>query len=312
MATKTNPFLGQYRDIKSKHPAAVLLFRCGDFYEAYEEDAKVCAKLLGITLTKHNDGYHMAGFPHHALDRYLPVLIRNGKRVAICDQLVDPKTITNNQNQKAMKLSINNKKNETKNVQTAQVINPATTTVAPAIEDADAVEIIDEKPAPKPKAAKPAAAPKAKFSITTYATKRGGTAYLLFGFGYKEAAEKIAEKCSKTVSASWRRGENNEQLFCLSLGTRYGDVAKQLCDALNSGDEKAVKKACAASRDIYEMAVAAGKAEREAKKAEREAAKAKEEKPKTYTAEEVAALMDAIANGGKVPANIRKHIKAAA
>ena len=93
MATKKeSPMMRQFRYLKSKHPDALLLFRCGDFYESYEEDAKECAKVLGITLTKRNsDGTAMAGFPHHALDTYLPKLIRAGKRVAICDQL-DPPT----------------------------------------------------------------------------------------------------------------------------------------------------------------------------------------------------------------------------
>ncbi len=89
---KISPIMRQYYDLKSKHPDAVLLFRCGDFYETYEEDAAVCARILGITLTKRNsDHTRMAGFPHHALDTYLPKLIRAGKRVAICDQLEDPK-----------------------------------------------------------------------------------------------------------------------------------------------------------------------------------------------------------------------------
>ena len=81
----------QYRDLKSKHPDAMLLFRCGDFYETYEDDARECAKVLGITLTKRqSDGVAMAGFPHHRLDTYLPKLIRTGHRVAICDQLDPP------------------------------------------------------------------------------------------------------------------------------------------------------------------------------------------------------------------------------
>ena len=81
----------QYRDLKSKHPDAMLLFRCGDFYETYEDDARECAKVLGITLTKRqSDGVAMAGFPHHALDTYLPKLIRTGHRIAICDQLDPP------------------------------------------------------------------------------------------------------------------------------------------------------------------------------------------------------------------------------
>ena len=86
----------QFFSLKAKHPDAVLLFRCGDFYETYCEDAVTAAKILGITLTKRNNGAgvkgdEMAGFPYHALDTYLPKLIRAGKRVAICDQLEDPK-----------------------------------------------------------------------------------------------------------------------------------------------------------------------------------------------------------------------------
>ena len=91
------PMMKQFLDLKAKHPDAVLLFRCGDFYETYSTDAVIAAEILGITLTKRNNGkggakpIEMAGFPHHALDTYLPKLIRAGKRVAICDQLEDPK-----------------------------------------------------------------------------------------------------------------------------------------------------------------------------------------------------------------------------
>lgn len=83
--------LKQFEDLKKKHPDATLLFRCGDFYETYREDAETCAQILGITLTKCKNGLTMAGFPFHALDTYLPKLIRAGKRVAICDQIEDPK-----------------------------------------------------------------------------------------------------------------------------------------------------------------------------------------------------------------------------
>ena len=86
----------QFLDLKAKHPDAVLLFRCGDFYETYSTDAVIASEILGITLTKRANGkektIEMAGFPYHALDTYLPKLIRAGKRVAICDQLEDPKT----------------------------------------------------------------------------------------------------------------------------------------------------------------------------------------------------------------------------
>ena len=89
------PMMKQYFELKEKHPDAVMLFRCGDFYETYSEDAVTAAAILGITLTKRANGQakhvEMAGFPFHALDTYLPKLIRAGKRVAICDQLEDPK-----------------------------------------------------------------------------------------------------------------------------------------------------------------------------------------------------------------------------
>ncbi|WP_195629384.1 DNA mismatch repair protein MutS [Bacteroides finegoldii] len=85
----------QFLDLKAQHPDAVMLFRCGDFYETYSTDAIVASEILGITLTKRANGkgktIEMAGFPHHALDTYLPKLVRAGKRVAICDQLEDPK-----------------------------------------------------------------------------------------------------------------------------------------------------------------------------------------------------------------------------
>ena len=103
MAQKKNddgltPMMRQFYTFKNEHPDALLLFRCGDFYETYAEDAVEAAKILGITLTRRSNGKNpsgaateMAGFPHHALDTYLPKLIRAGKRVAICDQLEDPK-----------------------------------------------------------------------------------------------------------------------------------------------------------------------------------------------------------------------------
>ena len=90
------PMMKQFHDMKATNPDAILLFRCGDFYETYSDDAVVASQILGITLTKRNQkgssgSIAMAGFPHHALDNYLPRLIRAGHRVAICDQLEDPK-----------------------------------------------------------------------------------------------------------------------------------------------------------------------------------------------------------------------------
>lgn len=95
---EVTPMMRQFYDFKAKHPDALLLFRCGDFYETYADDAVEASEILGITLTKRSGGAGkkedttaMAGFPHHALDTYLPKLIRAGRRVAICDQLEDPK-----------------------------------------------------------------------------------------------------------------------------------------------------------------------------------------------------------------------------
>ena len=95
---KETPMIKQFMELKAKHPDAILLFRCGDFYETYSTDAVTASEILGITLTKRNNGKNgpmqaleRAGFPHHAIDTYLPKLIRAGKRVAICDQLEDPK-----------------------------------------------------------------------------------------------------------------------------------------------------------------------------------------------------------------------------
>jgi len=89
------PLMKQYFEVKEKHPDAILLFRVGDFYETFLDDAVAASEILGITLTKRANGsaqsVQLAGFPHHALDTYLPKLIRAGKRVAICDQLEDPK-----------------------------------------------------------------------------------------------------------------------------------------------------------------------------------------------------------------------------
>ena len=100
MEKELSPMMKQFRMLKEKHPDALILFRCGDFYETYDVDAKEVSRILGITLIwrtpgmRHYPGDYsdaQAGFPHHALDTYLPKLIRAGKRVAICEQLEKPK-----------------------------------------------------------------------------------------------------------------------------------------------------------------------------------------------------------------------------
>ena len=177
-APEESPMMKQYRELKEKHPDAMLLFRCGDFYETYEDDAAEAAKVLGITLTKSTTtGVRMAGFPHHALDTYLPKLIRAGKRVAICDQLEDPKLtkklvkrgITelvspatnndNNNNQTSEDKTMATKKNnnESVNVQNnAQVnnneidVNVGEVTldsICPVMQPVEGSEPVEEKPA---------------------------------------------------------------------------------------------------------------------------------------------------------------------
>lgn len=93
------PLMKQYYQIKAKHPDAILLFRVGDFYETFSDDAIKASEILGITLTRRANGsaqfVELAGFPHHALDTYLPKLVRAGMRVAVCDQLEDPKLTKN-------------------------------------------------------------------------------------------------------------------------------------------------------------------------------------------------------------------------
>src|SRR5436309_6367671 len=86
----TTPMMQQYREAKERHPGMLLLFRMGDFYELFYEDAEVVARVLGLTLTSRDKTIPMAGFPHHALDNHLRKLLRAGHRVAICDQVEDP------------------------------------------------------------------------------------------------------------------------------------------------------------------------------------------------------------------------------
>src|SRR3954467_12594526 len=86
----STPMMQQYRDAKEKHPGMLLFFRMGDFYELFEEDAELGAKLLGLTLTSRDKTIKMAGFPHHQLEHYLPKVLAAGQRVAVCDQVEDP------------------------------------------------------------------------------------------------------------------------------------------------------------------------------------------------------------------------------
>ena len=250
--------LQTYRELKKKHPDALLLFRCGDFYEVYGDDAKVCAKVLGITLTwrtpgkRHVPGDYsdaMAGFPYHALDTYLPKLIRAGHRVAICDQLEDPKltkklvkrgiteqttTATNNSTdnpqttESNMKLNLSNSKSENQNVQNAQVMNP-TTAIVPAtpaqdIVDADFEEVTDNVPQKEQKEQK--AAPKKKVTIKRKVTLKNKQPIS------EEVREEISaiSAISSTSEAAkpMTAGNNLPQVQFSTYTTKRGDTAPQI------------------------------------------------------------------------------------
>lgn len=387
MANKgMTPVMRQFQDLKKKHPYAVLLFRRGDFYETYDEDAQTCANVLGITpLKRGKDGY-MAGFPHHALDTYLPKIIRAGYRVAICDQLEDPKltkklvkrgvlttdaTENNNDNfndNETMKLTINNKKNESANVannaQVSNAIEPikvATGSVPMTPEaflaeredivDADFEEVKEEvtqkaqKSSPKKKSAPKSEAPAPvwpKVQFSTYKTKKGDTAPQIIGFAGEDDPRWKSHKDAghKYVSASYRRDINGEKVYILMFGVRYMDVARALCGAYNTSDVNAWYRAEDACMAIYEQAQRDGKAKWEEKKAawkakanEKKAASKREqsgagsdsaereqvrpevnaakEQAKCYKPEDVAAMLQTMLDGGDLPEEIKKLMKAA-
>ena len=341
----------QFRDLKSKHPDAVLLFRCGDFYETYEQDAKVVSEVLGITLTKRTgspkgEGY-MAGFPYHALDSYLPKIIRAGHRVAICDMLEPPKklvrrgsdelttTATNNPTnypqttENNMKLNINNQNNETKNQVNNHAIAPikvaegsvpmspeAFRAEYPDVEDADFEEVPQNTLSNQNTPTAPSNLPQVQFS--TYKTKKGDTAPQIIGFSGEDDPRWKAHKDAghKYVSASYRRDLNGNKVYILLFGTRYMDVAKALAGAYNTADVNAWHRAEDACMAIYEQAQRDGKARWEEKKAqwaekkaEKAAQKAADEQAKRcYTKEDVAAMLNAIMSDEK--ADIPEDIKA--
>lgn len=219
-----------------------------------------------------------------------------------------------------MKLNLSNNKNESAKVATMPAVNDH------VIEDA---VIVDEQHHPQPlsgeKGAKKKGAPKkseASFYLVTYTTKHGGTGSYVMGFKTEQEAKTLADNACKTVNATWRYNDKGEKVYALSLGSRYLDIAKRLCDALNKGDKAAVSKAIAETHDVYAAAVAAGKAESEAKRKEK---KAQEDKAKAdelakmkkanglYSMTEIAAMMQRALAGEDVPelAAVKEALKAA-
>ena len=326
---KSDLILQHFYEIKEKNPTAILLFRCGDFYETYEQDACLCSKLLGITLTKSiKGGNRIAGFPHHALDEYLPKLVRHCnqpesvmKRVAICD--LPTNEFNNPKNQETMKLSINNQNQESVNVATMPAVNNQATAIAEPMGAGEYVEFEEVKTQSAQKTQsnqnarsnrssqkKEAKSEAPSYSVVTYTTKKGGTAGYVMGFKTEQEVKALADNACKTVGATWRYNDKGEKVYGLSFGVRYMDVARMLCDALNKGDKAVVSKAIAQTHDIYAAAVEAGKAERERKQQERVAQKAKAEADELikvkkanglYSMTEIAEMMKRALAGEDVP-----------
>ena len=278
-AQVNNNIMKQFKELKKKHPDAILLFRCGDFYECYGEDSKAVAEVCGLQLTTSGETT-MAGFPHHALDTNLPKLIRAGKRVAICDQLEKPKP-----------------KPTTDAITTA--IKDMQAESEPKAEEPKAEEPKAEKPKKerKPKTEKPK---KAESSLTyeTYTNKKGKTCARIKGFAEDDARYQVGPELHG--SKTWERDKKGGKTYMLVFGPVYAEAAKQLCEAWNSGDADTIRKAVEGVNGTLDAHRKEREAQRSEYKAKAEERKAKKtEKPKTYTEQEVIDLMRRVAAGDK-------------
>lgn len=300
-AQVSNPMMKQFRDLKAKHPNALLLFRCGDFYECYEDDAKAVTEVLGITLTKGNDGVQMAGFPHHALDSYLPKLIRAGKRVAICDQLEKPKPKPTTD---AITTAITNMQPKAETKDDAPKAEPETKTEKPKVTLKRKVTLKTKKTT-------------AMLTYETYTNKKGKTCARIKGFEEDDARYQSGPELHG--SKTWERDKKGNKTYMLVFGPVYVDAAKQLCEAWNSGDDKAISKAV----ENVNGTLDAHRKEREAQRAEYKTKKAAKNSPtpeplpegegsKRYTKEDVAAMLKKVLAGGELPKDIEAEMKKAA
>lgn len=292
-AQVNNPMMKQFRDLKAKHPERILLFRCGDFYETYEQDAADVAEVLGITLTKGNDGVQMAGFPHHALDQYLPKLIRAGKHVAICDQLEKPKPKGNDNDN----VNANPNANATK-AEKPKVTKPKTS---------------------KPKTEKPKA--KANDNVNanaplvyeTYTNKKGKTCARIKGFTEDDARYQSGPELHG--SKTWERDKKGNKTYMLVFGPVYVNAAKQLCEAWNNGDAAAISKAVEdvnGTLDAHRKEREAQRAEYKAKAEERKAKRENTAATDCYTKEDVAAMLQKVMAGEDIPEDIKRLLSKAA
>ena len=303
-AQVNNPMMKQFRDLKAKHPERILLFRCGDFYETYEQDAADVAEVLGITLTKGDDGVQMAGFPHHALDQYLPKLIRAGKHVAICDQLEKPKGKANDN------VNANPNPNGNDNDNANDNKKPKGETKA------------EKSKATKPKTSKPKTEkPKAKANdnvnandnaplvYETYKNKKGKTCARIKGFAEDDARYQSGPELHG--SKTWERDKKGNKTYILVFGPVYVNAAKQLCEAWNNGDAAAISKAV----EDVNGTLDAHRKEREAQRAEYKAKKAANTTTKSegcYTKEDVAAMLQKVMAGEDIPEDIKRLLSKAA
>lgn len=290
-AQVNNPMMKQFRDLKAKHPERILLFRCGDFYETYEQDAADVAEVLGITLTKGDDGVQMAGFPHHALDSYLPKLIRAGKHVAICDQLEKPKPKGND--------------NANDNVNANPNAN-ATKAEKPKSEKPKVKKTKSEKPKAKANDNVNANAP---LVYETYTNKKGKTCARIKGFTEDDARYQSGPELHG--SKTWERDKKGNKTYMLVFGPVYVNAAKQLCEAWNNGDAAAISKAV----EDVNGTLDAHRKEREAQRAEYKAKKAANTTTKSegcYTKEDVAAMLQKVMAGEDIPEDIKRLLSKAA
>lgn len=288
-AQVSNPMMKQFKQLKEKRPDALLLFRCGDFYECYEDDAKDVAEVLDITLTKGDDGVQMAGFPHHALDQYLPKLIRAGKRVAICDQLEKPKGNDN----------ANDNVNANPNAN-------ATKAEKPKSEKPKVKKTKSEKPKAK---ANDNVNANALLVYETYTNKKGKTCARIKGFTEDDARYQSGPELHG--SKTWERDKKGNKTYMLVFGPVYVNAAKQLCEAWNNGDAAAISKAV----EDVNGTLDAHRKEREAQRAEYKAKKAANTTTKSegcYTKEDVAAMLQKVMAGEDIPEDIKQLLQKAA
>lgn len=299
-AQVNNPMMKQFRDLKAKHPERILLFRCGDFYETYEQDAADVAEVLGITLTKGDDGVQMAGFPHHALDSYLPKLIRAGKRVAICDQITPSNSPRGEQ-----------KTNDNDNVNANGNDNDnANDNKKPKSEKPKTTKPKTEKPKAKANDNVNANAP---LVYETYTNKKGKTCARIKGFTEDDARYQSGPELHG--SKTWERDKKGNKTYMLVFGPVYVNAAKLLCEAWNNGDAAAISKAVEdvnGTLDAHRKEREAQRAEYKAKAEERKAKRENTAATDCYTKEDVAAMLQKVMAGEDIPEDIKQLLSKAA